>query len=139
MKFFLDENESPAILPPLQMVFYEHTFRSAHDEGLSGVLDTELIHTVSQMGYDAIMTQDSNQLSNRGERAALVETGLHWIGHKQPDAEGLLYVVNSTAAYLAAMPHILQEISNVTGAHSFHVRNLPLLKGQRVSVNRLKS
>jgi len=37
------------------------------------------------------------------------------------------------------MPHILQEVSNITGAHSFHVRNLPLLKGQRVSVSRLKT
>ncbi|MCL6735037.1 MULTISPECIES: hypothetical protein [Streptomyces] len=47
--------------------------------------------------------------------------------------------MNSTAAYLAAMPHILDEISNVTGAHAFHVRNLPLLKGQRVTVSRLKT
>ncbi|SPF02399.1 hypothetical protein SMA5143A_3154 [Streptomyces sp. MA5143a] len=75
----------------------------------------------------------------RNERDALIETGLHWIGHRQPDADGLLYIVNSTAAYLAAMPHILDEISNVTGAHAFHVRNLPLLKGQRVTVSRLKT
>ncbi|MGW7195560.1 PIN-like domain-containing protein [Streptomyces chryseus] len=139
MKFFLDENETPAILAPLRGVFYEHTFQSAHDEGLTGVLDTELIHEVSQRGFDAIMTQDRNQLSNRSERTALIDTGLHWIGHRQPEAEGLLYVVNSSAAYLAAMPHILTEVSSVTGAHSFHVRNLPLLKGQRVTVSRLKT
>ncbi|MGW4047354.1 PIN-like domain-containing protein [Streptomyces sp. NPDC004721] len=139
MRFFLDENETPAILPPLSTVFFHHEFRTAHDEGLSGVMDTELIHAVSDRGFDAIMTQDRNQLSNRDERDALIETSLHWIGHRQPDADGLLYIVNSTAAYLAAMPHILDEMSNVTGAHAFHVRNLPLLKGQRVTVSRLKT
>ncbi|MFE5853525.1 hypothetical protein ACFQ61_09975 [Streptomyces sp. NPDC056500] len=139
MKFFLDENETPAVLPPLQGVFYEHTFRSAHDEDLTGVLDIELIHKVSERGFDAIMTQDLNQLSNRAERAALIDTGIHWIGHRQPAADGLLYVVNSTAAYLAAMPHILTEISSVTGAHAFHVRNFPLQKAQRVNVSRLRN
>ncbi|MFE2600141.1 hypothetical protein ACFXCZ_27240 [Streptomyces sp. NPDC059396] len=138
MKFFLDENETPAILPPLSTVFFQHRFHTAHEEGLSGVMDTELIHEVSRRGFDAIMTQDRNQLSNRTERDALIETGLHWIGHRQPEAEGLMYIVNSTAAYLAAMPHILEEITSVTGAHSFHVRNLPLQKGQRVTVKRLK-
>jgi hypothetical protein len=36
MRFFLDENETPAILPPLSTVFFHHEFRTAHDEGLSG-------------------------------------------------------------------------------------------------------
>lgn len=138
MKFFLDENETPAILPPLRTVFFDHEFHSAHEEDLSGVLDPDLIREVSDRGFDAIMTQDRNQLSNRAEREALIQSGLHWIGHSQPDADGLLYVVNSAASYLSAMPHILEEISAVTGAHSFHVRNLPLQKGQRLRVNRLK-
>lgn len=102
-------------------------------------MDTELIHAVSDRSFDAIMTQDRNQLSNRNERDALIETGLHSICHRQPDVDGLLYIVNSTTTYLAAMPHVLDEISNVTGAHAFHVRNLPLLKGQRVTVSRLKT
>lgn len=138
MRFFLDENETPAVLPPLRTVFYGHDFRSADEEGLSGVLDPELIREVSTRGFDAIMTQDRNQLSNRAERDAYIQTGLHWVGHNQPDAEGLLYIVASAAAYLSAMPHILEGMANVTGAHSFHVRNLPVLKGQRLTVNRLK-
>lgn len=43
--------------------------------------------------------------------------------------------MTSTAAYLSAMPHILDEIVSVTGTHAFHVRNLPLLKGQRVTAD----
>ncbi|QNT94701.1 hypothetical protein HEP81_04424 [Streptomyces griseofuscus] len=34
----------------------------------------------------------------------------------------MLYIVNSTAAYLAAIPHIPDEMSDVTGVHAFHVR-----------------
>ncbi|WP_377271325.1 hypothetical protein [Peterkaempfera sp. SMS 1(5)a] len=139
MRFFLDENETPAVLPPLRMVFFDHEFRSADEEGLTGVLDPALIEEVSQRGFDAIMTQDRNQLSNREERDAFIKTGMHWVGHHQPDAEGLLYIVNSAAAYLAAMPHVLQRMAAITGAHSFHVKNLGLQAGQRLKVSRLKS
>ncbi|MGS2588083.1 PIN-like domain-containing protein [Streptomyces hebeiensis] len=138
MRFFLDENETPTILDPLRGVFYDHEFRSADQELLRGTLDPELIREISSRGFDAIMTQDRNQLSNREERAALIETGLHWIGHHQPDAVGVLYIVNSAAAYLSAMPHIIKEISTASGAHSFHIRNLPLQAEQRVKKNLLK-
>lgn len=138
MRFFLDENETPAILEPLKTIFIGHEFRSAHDEGLSGELDPALIAEVSRRGFDAIMTQDRNQLADRTERAALIKHGLHWIGHRQPDAAGLLYIAISSAAYLTAMPYIIETMSEATGAHSFHVRNIPLQQGQRVHIGLLK-
>jgi hypothetical protein len=60
-------------------------------------------------------------------------------GHHPPDADGLLYIVNSAAAYLAAVPHILQHMATITGTHSFHVKNLGLQPGQRLKVSRLKN
>ncbi|MFD1657014.1 hypothetical protein ACFSL4_01870 [Streptomyces caeni] len=137
MKFFLDENESPAVLAPLRAVFFRHEFMTAHDEGLRGTLDPDLIREVKGRGFDAIMTQDRNQLSNREERAAYIETGLHWIGHREPDASGLQLIAVTASAYLAAMPHILDALSEVTGAHSFRVVNFPLQSGQRVKINPL--
>ncbi|MCT7353608.1 hypothetical protein N4P33_15710 [Streptomyces sp. 15-116A] len=137
MKFFLDENESPAVLAPLRTVFFRHEFTSAHDEGLRGTLDPDLIREVKDRGFDAIMTQDRNQLSNRDERAAYIETGLHWIGHREPDAAGLQLIAATASAYLAAMPHILDALSQVTGAHSFRVVNFPQQAGQRVRINPL--
>lgn len=139
MRFFLDENESPAILPPLRAVYFHHEFRSAEEEGLRGALDPALIAEVGKRGFDAILTQDRNQLSNRDERGAYIATGLHWVGHREPDAEGALLIATTAAAYLSAMPHIIDQMAEVTGAHSFHVRNIPLESGQRVKVNRLKA
>lgn len=137
-RFFLDENESPAVLPPLRAVYFQHEFRSADEEGLRGALDPALIAEVAERGFDAIMTQDRNQLSNRDERRMYIETGLHWIGHSEPDASGLLLIATTAAAYLSAMPHIIDGMAEVTGAHSFHVRNIPLESGQRLRKNRLK-
>ncbi len=139
MRFFLDENESPAILHPLRAVYFQHEFSSADEESLRGTLDVELIHEVARRGFHAILTQDRNQLSNRDERQAYIDTGLHWIGHTEPDARGLLLIATTSAAYLAAMPHIINEIGQATDAHSFHVKNLPLEAGQRLRVNRLKT
>lgn len=135
MKFFLDENESPAVLAPLRAVFFRHEFVTAHDEQLRGTLDPDLIREVKGRGFDAIMTQDRNQLSDRVERAAYIETGLHWIGHREPDASGLQLIAATASAYLAAMPHILDALSQVTGAHAFRVVNFPLQAGQRVKIN----
>ncbi|MER8183504.1 hypothetical protein [Kitasatospora sp. NPDC094015] len=139
MRFFLDENESPAVLQPLRAVYFQHDFRSADEESLRGTLDVELIHEVARRGFHAILTQDRNQLSNRDERQAYIDTGIHWIGHAEPDAGGLLLIATTAAAYLAAMPHIIDEIERASDAHSFHVRNVPLLAGQRMKVNRLKT
>lgn len=139
MKFFLDENESPAILEPLRAVYFQHEFRSAEQENLRGTLDVELIAAVHTRGFDAVLTQDRNQLRNREERQAYIDTGLHWIGHAEPDASGLILIASTAAAYLAAMPHIIEEMEQVTDAHAFHVRNLPLQLGQRLTVRRLKA
>lgn len=138
MRFFLDENESPTILQPLRSVYFQHEFRSAEEEGLRGVSDTELIREVSVRGYHAVLTQDRNQLRNREERQAYIETGVHWIGHAEPDASGLILIAGTAAAYLAAMPHIIENIEQLSDAHAFHVRNLPTQLGQRLTVRRLK-
>lgn len=129
MRFFLDENESPAILAPLRSVYFQHEFTSAEDEGLRGCLDPQLIAEVARRGFDAILTQDRNQLSDRDERQAYIDHGIHWIGHSVPDASGLLLIATTAAAYLSAMPHVVDRMSQATGAHSFHVRNIPLQKG----------
>lgn len=139
MRFFLDENESPAILEPLRAVYFQHEFRSAEDEDLRGTLDVELIRAVHARGFDGVLTQDRNQLRNRDERQAYIETGLHWIGHAEPDASGLVLIASTAAAYLAAMPHIIETTEQLTDAHAFHVRNLPVQLGQRLTVRRLKA
>lgn len=135
MRFFLDENETPEILKVIRPVFYEHDFCTANDEGLIDVEDIELFGEIAKRGFDAIITRDRNQLAIPAEREALQANRLHWIGHKEPDTEGINIITSLTAGYLSAFPHVLDVIATATEPMSFRVKAIPRELRQRVSVN----
>jgi hypothetical protein len=132
VKFFVDENETSAIVPPLRLMMHQHEFRYANEEHLVGVEDIELFKQVASRGFDAIITRDRNQLSNRDERETLIATGLHWIGHAEPSATGELLIACLVAGYIIALPHIVELLPTLGSPHSFHVRNVEWQQGQRV-------
>jgi hypothetical protein len=138
VRFFLDENETSAVLPPLQAVFFEHEFKHAAELGFGGRTDTELITEVAELGFDAIITRDRNQLRNPAERQAYVDAGIHWIGHAEPAADGLLLIATISAAYLAAMPHVFEGLTNAVCPTAFHVKKFGLLPEQRLKVRPIK-
>lgn len=139
MRFFVDENETDAILPPLRATFLQHEFRGSKEEELGGIDDIPLFAIVAERGFDALITRDSNQLDDRDERRALIESGLHWIGHKQPGASGELGIALTSAAYMAAMPHIVSALPTVEQPHAFHVKGLASQEGQRVKIRKLQA
>lgn len=138
MRFFLDENETSAVLPPLRAVFFDHEFKHAHELGFGGRTDTALIAEVAALGFDAIITRDRNQLRDPTERQAYVDAGIHWIGHSEPAADGLLLIATISAAYLAAMPHVLEELANVSCPTAFRVKKFGLEREQRLAVHPIK-
>lgn len=138
MRFFLDENETVAVLPPLRAVLFDHEFVPVEDLGFTGRDDKQLFPDVAALGFDAIITRDRNQLADPEERKSLMDNNLHWIGHREPAASGLLLVASISAAYLAALPHIIVELSAVSGPSAFHVSNLPIERGQRIKSRLLK-
>lgn len=104
MRLFLDENESPALLPPLQTLYArQHEFRSAIDEQLLGTDDLALFTELRSRRFDAIITRDRAQLSYE-ELDALLENNLHWIGHREPPLSGVAAIAMLGAAYFAALP-----------------------------------
>ncbi len=135
MKFFLDNNETPQILSVLAPVYRQHEFRTAVEEHLTDLLDIPLFQELSNRGFDAIITRDRNQLGDPAERGALRSAGLHWIGHKEPNTEGISIITSLTAGYLSAFPHILNEISAATCPLSFRVQAIPRELKQRVKIN----
>lgn len=139
MKFFLDENETDEILRVIRPVFHEHEFRTAAEEGLLDTDDIPLFGEVSKRGFTAIITRDRNQLANPDEREALRTNGLHWIGHKEPDTQGISIITSLTAGYLAAFPHVLDALSTAKVPMSFRVKAIPKLATQRVLINAIAS
>ena len=138
MKFFVDENETAAIVQPLETVLFQHEFRSAEQEELGGVEDVDLFAEIARRGFDALITRDRNQLANRDERLKLIECGLHWIGHKEPGATGELLISCLVAGYVLALPYVVSAVAELGAPHAFHVRNVEWQQGQRVTIRELR-
>ncbi|SNS76317.1 hypothetical protein [Actinomadura mexicana] len=138
MRFFLDENETEAVLPPLRHVFFNHEFVSANEIGVRGFDDRDLFPTVAEHGFDAIITRDRRQLVDPAECRSLFDNGLHWIGHRDSGVGGLLLIATISAAYLAALPFILEEMAEAAEPTAFFVRNVPMMPSQRVKIKPLK-
>lgn len=120
MKFFLDENVSPLVADPVAKVYRRFEFRTANGENLRGVPDVELFEDLRQRDYHVIITKDARQLREEdGERAALRQAGLHWVGLLEPDAHGVDNIAVLAGALLAAFPHIVPELGPTPCA--FHI------------------
>lgn len=139
MRFLLDENESPAVLPPLRIVLFDHEFVSAEEAGLRGVDDPVLFELAAQQGFDAIITKDHQQLHKLAEVRSLLDNDLHWIGHHEPAATGVRMIAAVSAAYLVALPHIVEELASVTEPTAFIVKGIPGERAQRYTPKPIKS
>lgn len=138
MKLFLDENESPAIIPVLRSVYFDHEFRSAQEEGLLGVDDVDLLDTIGQRGFHAIITRDRAQLADH-ELDALLRNGLHWLGHSPPRLRGAAAVAYVASAYLTALPHVFPELTAAREPMKVAVRNIPHVREQRIKPVRMRT
>lgn len=134
MRFLLDENESPAMLEPLNFIYPQHEFAHSSQVFAKGVLDLDLIPMMSEAGFECLITRDGNQLHIDAERQALVQYGIHWVGHKKPPGKGPQMISNLTATYVAAFPHIEGALRNASGARSIRVYNFPTTANKWVRV-----
>lgn len=121
MRFLLDENETRTLLLPLVALYPMHTFDSSVEVFGSGVEDVALIHGMRDAGYDSLITRDSAQLDNEHERAALYETGIHWIGHRALKAKGVELVSTLASTYTLAMPTIVRALEDANGPMAIRV------------------
>lgn len=109
MKFYIDENLTPKMSGPLTQIYRHHQFRTPGQEHLGGVKDTPLFGDLAARDFDAIITEDKEQLEDIGERDALRGAHLHWIGVKQLDGRGTLQVASQLAVVLAGLYWVLED------------------------------
>lgn len=132
MKFFVDENVNRGCLEPLRTVYRAHDFDYAFDEGLSGTNDIPLFEMLTKRRYDAIITKDREQLRDDAERRALFDAGLHWIGHKAKDRDGLKGIAIETATVTAGLIFVLEDWRPVP--HVYSLTGIETQVSQRVKI-----
>ncbi|WP_353710743.1 hypothetical protein [Arthrobacter sp. K5] len=110
MKIYIDENlPYRALVEPLTKLFRKHVFRHPGQETLTGVEDVELFESLSERDFDAIITQDANQLSNSDERSGLRSAGLHWIGVPQLNEPGLHGLGAVAGMVISGLPYFFES------------------------------
>jgi hypothetical protein len=90
-----------------------------------------------QDGFHALVTRDKKQLVNSEERMALRQCGLHWIGMSAPTQGGIQGLALETAAIVAGLPYVLEDMSDRREPTAFHVKSIPSEHNQRVRVEPL--
>ncbi|WP_223935633.1 hypothetical protein [Arthrobacter sp. StoSoilB5] len=121
MKLYLDENlPYQALVEPLTKLYRRHTFRHPDQETLRGVEDMELFEYLAERDFDAIITQDANQLTNADERTGLRTAGLHWIGVPQLNEAGLHGIAAVAGMVISGLPFFLE--SEVEVPHIYRLK-----------------
>ena len=132
MRFLVDQNANREIPRTLAALYVKHHFSHAYDEGWGALTDLELFETMRAEGYDALVTRDRNQLSNRTERKALKDCGLYWIGYASPKKPAMLGIALETATVLSGLPFFLAHDREVPTA--FRLKGVLAQPSQRLSV-----
>jgi predicted nuclease of predicted toxin-antitoxin system len=135
VKFFIDHNLSPRLISTIAVLHPDNTYACARDEGLNAMDDIPLFGELAKRKFNAIITRDSNQLTNTVEREALIESGLHWLGVSDTKAGALRGLALDSAAITIGLTLVLPELTGEQRAYRFkavphqaeqRVRQIPL-------------
>jgi hypothetical protein len=137
VKFFIDHNLSPQLIPPLLAIHPKHNFKCALEEGLTAVEDIPLFAELVDRQFQAIITRDRNQLTDAEERAALEASGLHWLGVKDTHVKGLLGIALDSASITIGLTIVLPELA--TGQCAYRFPAVPHQHQQRAKRLALRS
>jgi hypothetical protein len=121
LKLYIDENlPYKTLVEPLTKLYRKHTFRHPGQETLAGVEDVELFECLAGRDFDAIITQDANQLRNPDERLGLRAAGLHWIGVPQLNEPGLHGLGAVAGMVISGLPYFFE--SNAESPHIYRLK-----------------
>ncbi|WP_445227945.1 PIN-like domain-containing protein [Corynebacterium sp. H127] len=125
MRFAIDANESPLVCRTWETLFRPHEFVHIRDLNLNTLPDIELYSELVNHEFDALITRDRRQLVNPDERQALEQSGLTWIGHKEPKGQGIQLISQLISSYCLALPHIIFLMDKTGSPLKFVVKNQP--------------
>ncbi|MER5929533.1 DUF5615 family PIN-like protein [Streptomyces sp. NPDC002054] len=136
MKLLLDENVPRPMADIVAVLLAAHDVSHVHDlQGWSGTKDVQLYPKAQAEGFEAIITNDSKQMSRRAEVAAIAESGLHRIEYRQNNKHGgLIGLGTAIATVCAALPHAMDELAEADGQRLILLRGIDPTRGSRLQV-----
>jgi hypothetical protein len=106
MHILLDEDVPIQVLEVLCHVLLGHRIEHVSNLGWKSKGDTSLYRDARAAGYEMIVTNDENQLSDPDITSAIKKSQMHWVSYKQRHGgkKGLAIAV---ASIIAAMPDVV--------------------------------
>jgi hypothetical protein len=123
MHILLDADTPVQMLSVLRHVLPKHRIDHVHDLSWSGKKDIPLLRDTAQAGYQAFVTNDSNQLNDPTETKAIKKSHLHHVRYGQKNL-GLQGLALAIGAVVAAMPTIVEYLENEDGQRLIHITGL---------------
>jgi hypothetical protein len=112
LKLLLDENVPRPMADIVRILLKAHDVMHVHDlAGWAGTKDVELYEKARAEGFDAVLTNDTKQMSRPLEVAAIAASGLHRIEYRQKHG-GLVGLGSAIATVCAGLPHALDALSD---------------------------
>jgi hypothetical protein len=115
MRLLLDEDVPVQLLQPLRHLLPGHQVDHTEQLGWKGKKDRLLLPDARRRRYDALLTNDSGQLSDDKECRAIRDSGLHHIRYRQDTRYGMDGLALAMAAVMAGIRQVVRELEDIDG------------------------
>ena len=118
----------------VRILLKAHEVIHVHElQGWAGTKDIELYARAKAEGFDAVITNDTKQLSRPLEVAAIARSGLHRIEYRQNNKHGgLVGLGTAIATVCAALPHALAELAQADSQRLIALRSIDPTRQSRI-------
>lgn len=110
MRLLLDEDVPIQLLEPLRRLLPGHQIDHTERLGWKGKKDRFLLPDARKRGYDALVTNDSAQLSSVEESRAIRDSAMHHIRYYQDTRRGMDGLALAMAAVMGAIRPVVREL-----------------------------
>lgn len=115
MKLLLDEDVPVQLVEPLRHLLRDHTVDHVENLGWKGKKDLFLLSDAGSKGYDAFLTNDSGQLDDPGESAAIKKSGIHHIRYQQNTKLGIDGLALAMGSVIAGIRQVFADLGTADG------------------------
>lgn len=109
MRILLDEDVPVQLIEPLRRLLPEHDVRHVEELAWKGKKDSFLLPDAAAHGFDAILTNDSGQLSSPEESRAIRDARIHHVRYSLTN--GLDGLATAMGAVMASIRPIMKELA----------------------------
>lgn len=122
MKLLADEDVPVQVLTALRRVLDGHVIDHVDELKWKSKKDLALLPDAAQRGYEALITNDKNQLASDDESRAIRDSGMHHIRYDQDTSRGKEGLALAMASLLAAAVPCVRALEDADGQRLVHIK-----------------